>query len=562
MSGSIIKVLLVEDLEDDAVLLERELSRGGFVATLHRVETTEQLMRALNQPGWDIVITDHNLPGFSSEVVLQAVREKGLDVPVIILSGTIGEEAAVAAMKSGASDYIMKGNMARLGPAIERELRDAIIRRNHREAEATIRHMAIHDPLTGLSNRHAFSQRLADTLHSAREHHSVHGLLYLDLDQFKVVNDTCGHVAGDELLKQLALVLRQSVRDSDSVARLGGDEFGLLLENCPTEDAQRIASKLLHALNDYRFTWAGRIFSLKASIGLVPINYLSKTVEDLLGRADLACFAAKDLGRNRVHEYRDDDFEMARRHGEMQWVSQINHALEQNNFVLYQQRIQPLDVQSGAGHREILIRLRHEDGSLVSPGTFLPAAERYNLAPAVDRWVVRAVIEHLANPVAVGDLHDEAFFVNISGSTLNDNGFFDFVSERLRATGVRGSRLCFEITETAAISNLNQAVSFIEHIRAEGCQFALDDFGAGLSSFSYLKTIPVDFLKIDGGFVREIASDPMDRAIVEAINQIGHVVGLRTIAEFTETDAVRHELVRLGVDYAQGYGIHRPEPLS
>ena len=556
-----LRVLLVEDSEDDSRIMERELCRHGFALQLLRVEEKTQFTSALKQPGWDLVITDHNLPCFSSDDVLKAVHDSGLDLPVIILSGTIGEDAAVAAMKSGANDYIMKGNLARLVPAIERELREAARRREHRKAEATIRHLAFHDPLTGLVNRHRFEQRLAEFLRDAQNRDVSHSLLYMDLDQFKVVNDTCGHVAGDELLKQVALLLQSNVREKDTVARLGGDEFGILLESCPLDRAEKIATNLLHAVNDYRFIWTGKSFAISSSIGLVGISAASTSLAELLGKADVACYAAKDLGRNRIHVFQTDDEELSRRQGEMHWVARINWALERDSFILYEQNIFSLTGNAAPGYCEVLLRLEDEDGNLVAPGAFLPAAERYNLAPAVDRWVVGRLLKLLEHSDRASAAHPVKFFVNISGATLNDVGFYEFVHAQLRETGVPAALLCFEITETAAIANLSRAVSFINSIRAEGCQFALDDFGAGLSSFSYLKALPVDFLKIDGGFVRDIAKDPLDRAIVEAINRIGHVLGLKTIAEFVEDEAIRETLCRMGVNYAQGFLEHRPEPL-
>jgi len=557
-----LRVLLVEDSEDDALLLERELRRNGYRPSLKRVDSAAGLSHALAEDAWDVVITDHNLPGFDSVAALQRVRQTGLDVPVIILSGTIGEETAVAAMKAGAADYIMKDNMARLAPAIEREVRDAQVRREHRRAEATIRHLAYHDPLTGLTNRHRFEERLAHALADAREQDSQHALIYLDLDQFKVVNDTCGHVAGDELLKQIALLLQGQVREHDTVARLGGDEFGILLEHCPLERAQQIGTQLLRAINDYRFCWLGKSFVIGGSIGLVAIDRTSTSLGDLLGRADVACYAAKDLGRNRIHVFQDDDLELARRQGEMQWVSRIHWALQQDRFTLYRQNIHALGGDGRPWGCEVLLRLRDEADDLVAPGAFLPAAERYNLAPAIDRWVVGHLLEFMARHGRPDAGLPATLFINLSGATLNDQGFDDHLRALLRDTGLPASLLCFEITETAAIANLSRAVDFINAIRAEGCRFALDDFGSGLSSFAYLKTLPVDFLKIDGGFVRDITRDPMDRAIVEAINRIGHTVGLKTVAEFVEDEATRQELLGLSVDYAQGYALHRPEPLQ
>ncbi|NWG88029.1 MAG: EAL domain-containing protein [Hydrogenophilaceae bacterium] len=558
-----LRVLLVEDSEDDALLLQRELKRSGYSPILHRVDSPEQLSEALRTPNWDVIITDHNLPGFGSEAALSMVQEAGLDIPVIIVSGTIGEDVAVSAMKAGASDYIMKANLARLAPAIERELREAEVRHQHRKAEETIHHLAFHDSLTGLINRHRFEQRLTMTLRNAKDWNSEHALLYLDLDQFKVVNDTCGHVAGAELLKQLAMVLQDHVRESDTLGRLGGDEFGLLLENCPMDQAVQVAEKLLQAINDFRFSWGGKTFSIGGSIGVAPITVHNPSVDDLMRNADIACYAAKDSGRNRIHVYKDEDIELQRRRGEMNWVSRIQWALENDRFVLHRQNILPLQPGNSVSRCcEMLIRMRDENDRLVSPGVFLPAAERYNLSPAIDRWVIRTLLEFLKSGPSHDKIKFRGFFINLSGITLNDDDFYDFLRKQLRESGVSPEMLCFEITETAAIGNLSRAVNFMQEVREEGCQFALDDFGAGLSSFSYLKTIPVDYLKIDGAFVRDIVNDPLDHAIVESINRVGHVVGLKTIAEFVENDAIRDQLRELGVDYAQGYGLHRPEPLA
>jgi diguanylate cyclase (GGDEF)-like protein len=483
---------------------------------------------------------------------------------VIIVSGSIGEDIAVAAMKTGAHDYIMKDNLARLVPAIQRELREVETRRAHRKAEETIRHMAYHDALTGLTNRHEFERRLRRALSSANERNTQHALLYLDLDQFKIINDTCGHVAGDELLKQLAVVLQGPIRESDTLARLGGDEFGVLLENCPAERAKHIADGLLQAIKDFRFTWQDKTFSLGVSIGLVVVKNDGKTMTDVLSAADMACYGAKDKGRSRVHVYSDDDAELAQRHGEMEWVSRISRALENDQFVLYRQLIVPLGEHGAdAEHCEFLVRMLADDGSVILPGAFIPAAERYNLMPQLDRWVIDAAFAYVAQSVTSppGSMPSPGTcFINLSGASLSDDTFFDFIRSKLEEHKIPRNLICFEITETAAIANLSKAVGFIEVIKEAGCYFALDDFGSGLSSFSYLKTIPADFLKIDGMFVRDMLHDPMDNAIVEAINSIGHTAGLRTIAEFVETPSIRSRLEKIGVDYAQGFGIEAPVP--
>ena len=560
-----LRVLIVEDSEDDAMLVLRELRRGGFEPEMERVDNQDELRRALRQRNWDVVITDHNMPGFSSEAALETVKETGLDVPVIIVSGSIGEDIAVAAMKTGAHDYIMKDNLKRLVPAIERELREVETRRAHRMAEETIRHMAYHDALTGLTNRHEFERRLRRALYHAQEEGAQHALLYLDLDQFKIINDTCGHIAGDEMLKQVAVVLQQPIRETDTLARLGGDEFGVLLENCPQDRAEAIARALLQEIRDFRFVWQDKTFALGVSIGLVMITGDGKTLTDVLSAADMACYAAKDRGRGRVHVYSDNDADLAQRQGEMQWVARINHALEENRFELFRQCIVPLASQDdGAVHCEFLVRMREPDGELVLPGAFIPAAERYNLMPALDRWVIDAVFRHVAQhgPPVAGANGRTLCFINLSGASLSDDTFFAYIRDKLDEYRIPRGTVCFEITETAAIANLGTAVEFIQEIREAGCLFALDDFGSGLSSFSYLRTIPADFLKIDGIFVRDMVEDPMDAAIVEAINSIGHVAGLRTIAEFVESAAIRERLRAVGVDFAQGFGISAPEPLA
>ncbi|HEC17457.1 MAG TPA: EAL domain-containing protein [Sedimenticola sp.] len=566
--GKPLSVLLVEDSEDDALLLLRQLRNGGWEPEYLRVDNSEAMQMALKTRDWDLVITDHNMPRFDSRDALALVKAADPDIPVIIVSGTIGEEIAVTAMKSGAHDYIMKDNLARLVPAVERELKDAQVRRAHREVEQTIRHMAYHDPLTNLVNRIEFERRLRRALADAREHRRHHALLYLDLDQFKIINDTSGHIAGDELLRQLAILLHEKVRDRDTVARLGGDEFGVLLEHCPADHAQQIAETLRQAVKDFRFIWQDKVFSIGVSIGLIGITEVSSSVKEVLSAADMACYAAKDLGRNRIHVYTEGDAELALRRSEMQWASHITQALEEDRFLLYQQAILPAadDKTAGGGGQqyEFLVRMRDKDGGLILPEVFIPAAERYSLMPALDRWVVNAACSHLAA------LHDKTgrtgkpgpFFINLSGASLGDSTFFDFIRQMVQQHGIPPESVCFEVTETVAIANLSHTVEFIREIRELGCRFALDDFGSGMSSFSYLKTIPVDYLKIDGGFVQHMTTDPMDYAIVEAINQIGHVAGLRTIAEFVENEATRLKLRAMGVDYVQGYGIERPEPVE
>ncbi len=433
------------------------------------------------------------------------------------------------------------------------------------EATERLSYQATHDALTGLINRREFERRLEKALSVAREEGVAHALCYLDLDQFKIVNDTCGHVAGDELLRQLTVLLQSKVRGVDTLARLGGDEFGVLLNNCPLEQAQVVADLLRQTVKDFHFAWHDKPFVIGVSIGLVPITQDCETLANVLGCADAACYAAKDLGRNRVHVYRVEDSELAQRQGEMNWVARITHAIEENRFRLYCQSIMPLGDTEGEGcHFEILLRMLGDSGDLIPPMAFIPAAERYNLMPSIDRWVVSTAFGQYWK-IFSPHMQDDAchtFTVNLSGPSLCDDHFLNFIKRQFALYQVPHRHVCFEITETAAISNLARAGEFISELRAQGCRFSLDDFGSGLSSFTYLKNMQVDYLKIDGSFVRDMADDAMDHAMVSAINQVGHVMGLKTIAEGVENEATLEQLRRMGVDFAQGFGIEPPRPLE
>ncbi|MCH7695594.1 MAG: EAL domain-containing protein [Proteobacteria bacterium] len=423
-------------------------------------------------------------------------------------------------------------------------------------------YQASHDALTGLVNRREFEYRLQRILDTARKDKTKHALCYLDLDQFKVINDTCGHVAGDALLRQLGSLLQEQVRKRDTLARLGGDEFGVLMEHCTLKQARRIATKLCKTIEEFRFAWEDRIFTIGVSIGLVPITVTSMNTIEILKQADTACYAAKDAGRNRVHIYHEDDTELARRHGEMQWVAQINRSLEEDRFCLYMQPIVPVIPHNDHGqHFEILLRMRDEKDNIIPPGAFLAAAERYNLSTRIDRWVIDNAFSWLTdNPVYLENLSQCA--INLSALSLGDEKFLKYLIQQFNRTNIPPEKICFEITETAAIANLSTAMVFIKALKALGCKFALDDFGSGLSSFAYLKTLPVDYLKIDGMFVKDIETDPIDLAMVKSINEIGHVMGMQTIAEFVENEAILKKLREIGVDYAQGFGIAKPQPIE
>lgn len=428
---------------------------------------------------------------------------------------------------------------------------------------------ATHDALTGLFNRREFEYRLELALSSAKTLNQQHVLCYLDLDRFKIVNDTCGHIAGDELLRQVTTLLQTLVRSSDTLARLGGDEFAILLEVCPLEPAVRIAHTLLQRIQEFRFVWLDKTFNIGVSIGLVVINADSQSMNSLLSAADAACYVAKNKGRHRVHIYQADDGDLAKAQGEMQWVARIADALEENRFCLYYQPIVPTKPTQASGeHCEVLLRLIDEQGNIVSPMAFIPAAERYNLMQAIDRWVIRTFFASLAQYEREKCTRlqkrncDCLYAINLSGASINDDQFMDFLREQLTLHHIPPQTICFEITETIAVANLGKAALLIRSLRELGCRFALDDFGSGMSSFSYLKNLPVDYLKIDGSFVKHIVEEPIDLAMVEAINQIGHVMGIQTIAEFVENEDILEKIKLLGVDYAQGYGIAKPRPFT
>lgn len=552
-----VKVLIVEDSEDDALLLVRELKRGAFAPQAARVDNARDMRNALEAQAWDLIITDHNMPGFDSYDALAIAREYDNNIPLIVVSGSMGEEIAVDAMKSGAHDYVMKGNLARLIPAIKRELREAHNRRAHQAAEATIRHMAFHDSLTGLVNRAEFERRLDAAVVSARDSRRPHALLYIDLDQFKLVNDTCGHLAGDELLRRLSKRLEEAIRDSDSLARLGGDEFGVLLQNCPLQVAEGIAQQLLAHIRDYLFTWEGRTFKIGASIGLVTIDG-TQDVQTLLSQSDMACYAAKDRGRNRIYISSPSDQDLNQRRGEMQWIQRLRKAMQEERLQLYCQSI--MSLQGAGSHREVLLRMLDEGGQVITPDSFIPAAERYNLMPEIDRWVIHHVCERLSE-IPAGE-RSEATFINLSANSLSDDSLVDYVRDELAQHAIAPHCIGFEITETAAISDFECATALIRSLREHGCKVALDDFGSGMSSFAYLKALEVDYLKIDGGFVCSMLEDPINAAIVEAIHNIGHIAGIQTIAEFVEDKATLQALTRLGIDFAQGWTIERPAPFT
>ena len=425
---------------------------------------------------------------------------------------------------------------------------------------AQLSHQASHDELTGLINRRAFEDRLSRVLKTRDDDESEHALCYLDLDRFKLINDTCGHVAGDQLLRELGSLLKRKVRRRDSLARLGGDEFGLLMEHCGLDQAQRVAELLREAIVEFRFKWDEQLHQIGVSVGLVSIRGDMRSVTDVLSAADAACYSAKDKGRNRIEVYDRSDHAMVRHDGDMRWVQRITEGLEDNRFRLYFQPIVSLNGSITGRHLELLLRLADDNGPDIGPETFLPAVERYGMKRQLDRWVLEETLtwleaEHEAQAI-------ELCGVNVSPQSLTDEGFQSYLGSRLAGNPTVAGKLCLEIAETALISDLSFAADFVNALRRHGCRFALDDFGSGVSSFAHLKSLPVDFVKIDGSFVRNILDSETDLAVVATVNDLAHRLGCQTIAEFAETDEIVDRLRDLGVDFVQGLASGGPRPLS
>ncbi len=468
----------------------------------------------------------------------------------VVLASTSGGELAVLANGVNSMAGAIKSAREGLQEKVDR-------------ATLQLTYYATHDSLTGLVNRREFEDRLGHALLSSRQSGRVHALCFLDLDHFKIVNDTCGHDAGDELLRQVASLLKYKMREGDTLARVGGDEFGLLLEDCQLDRALELSHQLCEAIKAFRFSWSGKTFTIGASIGVVVINRGSDNISSVLSRADSACYAAKDRGRNQVYVYRERDEAPGTSAMGKGWAARINEALENDDFCIYYQPIMPLqkDRDDGTRYYEALLRLRQADGEIILPMAFIPAAERYNMMQSVDRWVIQrcfADYRKLMNDTPGHPAH--VISINLSGHSLCDDKFAKFLEDQFAVFGIPPQRIYFEITETAAITNLSKAVALIEQQKRIGCKFLLDDFGTGLSSFSYLKNLPVDGVKIDGVFVRDMLEDRTDLAMVEAINNIGHVMGLYTVAEYVEDEATFNKLREIGVDYAQGHFVGTPLP--
>ena len=498
-------------------------------------------------------------------VVDEASREGGGSVVIRCLNEgrvVLGNDQASMLDRSG-REIAIQNSAAPIRDRAGHLLGTVVVFRDvsrERRLRRALSYQATHDALTGLLNRREFEHRLHAALAETRgERPLEHALVYVDLDQFKIVNDTCGHPAGDRLLKQVTALLQTRVRASDTLARLGGDEFGILLQDCPRDQSLKIADGLRQAIHEFRYEWDGQQMRIGASIGIVGIDRGSESVAAIMSAVDVACYAAKDGGRNRVHVYESDN--VPARQKEMQWVSRLQRACDSGRLEIHFQPIVPIGANDDPQpHFELMLRLRDEQGDLVQPIEFIPAAERYNMMPAIDRWVIRSVLAAVLGRGQVGEYASVA--VNLSATTLSDPGFLEFILGELAAVEIRPGSLCFEITETAAIASLPSVVYLIRELRDRGVRFALDDFGSGLSSFAYLKTLPVDFLKIDGQFVENVDRDPVDRSMVESICQVARAMGIRTIAERVERPAALEVLASIGVDYAQGFLIATPAPIS
>ena len=430
-----------------------------------------------------------------------------------------------------------------------------------RELSVELKYRATHDALTGLVNRTEFESRLCRVLQTARDEHTENALLFVDLDEFKLVNDACGHSAGDQVLQQVSKLIRETVRARDTVARLGGDEFAIILERCTTDQAQRVAQQICERMDEFRFAHDARRFRIGASIGLVPLDRRWSTTAAIVKAADASCYAAKEAGRNRVHVWIDTDHAIITRNGEMQWAARLERALDEDRFVLYAQRIEALQIPTHKLHAEALLRMIDDAGQLVAPGAFLPAAERFHLASRVDRWVLCHSIDHLKSLADLSDI--DTLCINLSGQSIGDRAFHLQAIDILTDAGsLVCERICLEITETAAVTNMAEASIFVEQVRALGVRVALDDFGAGASSFGYLRSLTVDVLKIDGKFIRGMINDPLDDVAVRCFVDVARVVGVKTVAEFVDHPDLLTRAREIGIDYAQGYLLHRPEPIE
>ncbi len=555
-----LNVLIADDSEDDALLLVRELRKGGYQPQFERVETRPEMERALEQRHWQLIITDHNMPGFNSVDVLEMVKQSGLDVPVIIVSGTIGEETAVHAMKTGAHDYIMKDNLARLIPAIDRELRDADTRRARNQAEQALSHMAYHDALTNLVNRSMLHDKLEQALARARKDDTLLALLFIDLDRFKTINDTYGHTTGDMLLQSAAERLRGCVRRSDLIARYGGDEFVVVMENLASRnEAAAVAEAVIDAmLKPFRIN--NHDMYIGSSIGIVFSRDCDGRGETLIKKADVAMFRAKSLGRNKYQFYVADMADESDARNQLE--QSLYQALQRQELELYYQP--QIHIRSGRLRgAEVLLRWRHPTLGLVSPGQFIDLLEETGLVLPVGEWVLRTACEqwlawHRENLIDA----DQVVSVNISSYQFKGADLVFSVGNILSDTELPAEMLDLEITEGTLMEDTQVSQQVLQTLKEMGVHLSIDDFGTGYSSLSYLKKFPIDCLKIDQSFVRDLSNNPDDAVIATAIIGLSHNLDMKVIAEGVENIEVLDFLAEQNCDMYQGFHYSQPLPLD
>lgn len=568
------RILLV----DDEPFILSGYRRGlGKLFTIDTATSGAEALALFDQGGdtpYAVVVSDMRMPEMDGIELLKRLAASHPKAVRIMLTGNSDQQTAMDAVNQGhvfkfltkpcsAADLRTALDEALALYRVEREQeaisQHAEIKVQHLSAKLS--HQARHDILTGLANRRAFETRLKSCLESAKQEGRQHIFCFIDIDFFHRINDICGYTAGDEMLRQLGGLLSHRRRSGDIAARLGSDQFGLILSDCSLQDGQQIVQKIHQQLKAFVFRWEEGSYELSTSIGLVPINRDSDSVTALFSAAETACNVAKDQGRNRIHIGDAQDTLLTQRLTEIQWISRINRAIGENRFRLYYQTIEPINpIESEGEHYEILLRMEDDDGRIIPPGEFLPAAEHYHLSPQVDRWVILNTLGWLNDhPDQLQAL--SLCSINLSGLSMGDEEILNFIQETLTRFEIPPGKICFEVTETAAISNLDAAVNFMQALKAIGVRFSLDDFGTGLSSFAYLRNLPVDFLKIDGMFVRHIDRNIIDWTLVKAINDMGQIMGKQTIAEFVENEDIYNQLHEIGANYAQGYLLSKPSPL-
>ncbi len=542
---------------ENAVIATDRNNRVHYMNSVAENMTGWEMESALNEKIEDVLILKYNNSKRKFNL-LDLIERNGEKIPCIIDNSILENRNSKITPVEGTITNIMDDNGQVEGQVFM--LRDITCIKRMND---TISYQASHDLLTGLVNREGFSIHLKNLIDNAKKVKSLqHALLYLDIDQFKVINDTAGHAAGDELLLKITKIILSVVRNSDTCARLGGDQFGILLDNSSPEQAKVIAKRLHLQLHNFQLTWGGKIFKINSSIGLVIIDSNSKDSQSVLANADDACYLAKEEGGDRIRIYETTNYNLKKRRGDMQWVSRIIRALEEDRFQLYYQPIVPLfNPEKFRSKYEILLRKIDQNGNVILPGDFMPAAERYNLMPAIDRCVIKNAMMHFKR-IKQKTKIKKLFSINLSAASLADETFLDFVYEQFEEININPEGICFEITESIAVSNISGARKFMNSLKKIGCTFALDDFGSGFSSFSYLKDLPADYLKIDGSYVKDIDEDPVNYAMVEAINSMSHVIGMKTIAEYVQDTAVRQKVKEIGVDFIQGYHVAHPQPIS